>query len=89
MLHTKWKIRCDIMEEEGKRREEVELRRRCSERQTEISEEDLLRSDRYLLQERYKTSAGLRTTTIREWERSLELAILAKQKQDYDGFTLP
>ena len=64
MLHTKWKIRCDIMEEEGKRREEVEIRKRCSERQMEISEEDLLRSDRYLFQERYNTSTGMRTMTI-------------------------
>ena len=52
------------MEEGGERREEVELRKRCSERQMEISEEDLLRSDRYLLQEGYNTSTGMRTMTI-------------------------
>ena len=82
MLNTKWKIRCDIMEEEGKKREEEELQRRCTQRQMEVTEDDLLRSDRYLLQDRYRADTGLRATTIKEWERTLELAILAKEKKD-------
>ena len=82
MLHTKWNIRCDMMEEEGKKREEEELRERCSEKQIEISENDLLQDDQYLLHEMYSATAGMRTMTIRERERSLELAILAKEKLD-------
>ena len=69
------------MEEEGKKREEEELQRRCTQRQMDMTEDALLRSDRYLLQDRYRADSGLRATTIKEWERTLELAILAKEKQ--------
>ena len=68
------------METEGKENEERNLRERCAEKRDSVTEEDLLQHDRYLLQERYRPCDSLRKSTIREWERSLELAITAKEK---------
>ena len=82
MLTKKWKIRCNLMETEGKEKEEKRLRERCEEKRDSVTEEDLLLQDRYLLQERYRPHESLRESTIREWERSLELAIRAKEKVD-------
>ena len=82
MLTKKWKLRCNLVKTEGKEKEEKELRRRCKERRDLVTEEDLLQQDRYLLQERYRPNDSLRKCTIREWERSLKLAIRAKEKVD-------
>ena len=42
MLTRKWKIRCDMMETEGKTKEEEKPRERCTERRKTIKEDDLL-----------------------------------------------
>ena len=82
MFTEKWKIRCNLMETEGKEKEEKRLRERCKEKRDLVTEGDLLQQDRYLLQERYRPHESIRESTIREWERSLELAIRAKEKVD-------
>ena len=82
MNTRKWKIRCEMMKEEGEMIEEEKLRERCDKKRPALQEGDLLRGDRYLLEDRYKPSKELRATTIREWERTLGLAIKAKEKID-------
>ena len=82
MFTEKWKIRCNLMETEGKEKEEKRLREQCKEKRDLVTEGDLLQQDRYLLQERYRPHESIRESTIREWERSLELAIRAKEKVD-------
>ena len=80
MLTRKWNVRCNIMETEGKRREEERLRERCTETRKTITEYYLLCCDRWLLQERYVPCKSLRVGTINECYRTLELAIEAKEK---------
>ena len=70
------------MEEEGKELEEEMLRERCDVKRAALQESDLLSGDRYLLGEGFKPCKELRVTTIREWERTLDLAIRAKEKLD-------
>ena len=78
MLTRKWNIRCEMMEDEGRTIEEEEQRERCDVKCAALQESDLLRGDRYLLGDRFRPYKELRVTSIREWERTLDLKVMTR-----------
>ena len=82
LLTKKWKLRCELSNQDG----EIYKRERClkryNERRRTLPAEALLVGDRYLLEERFRPGEGNRLTTMREWERTLGLAIEARKKTD-------
>ena len=82
LLTKKWKLRCALSEQDGEIYEKVRCLERYNEEKRTLQAEELLVGDRYLLEVRFQPVEGTRLTTMREWERTLGLAIEAKKKTD-------
>ena len=80
LLTKKWKLRCDLSEQDG----EIYEKERCLEKYNEgrrtLQEEELLVGEIYLLEDRFRPGEGARLTIMRDWERTVRLAIEDRKK---------
>ena len=82
LLTKKFKLRCELSDQYGDIYERDRFLKRYNERRRTLQAEELLVGDRYLLEDRFRPVEGTRLTTMREWERTLGLAIEARKKTD-------